>query len=265
MRRFILPLVLLGAASLSSVGAAQSLNHTLDKVELSRTPIEIALRKIFQDKVSFILSPEVNGDITASFNRISAEKALAAVLRSAKATYRFEDGIYYIEPAVEIALPFSTPLSMTFKDVEVRTAIKNVMKASRATYTIAPDVKGTVTLSLTGEGFTEALDKILEQVGATYSMEGGVVNIKAKEREHAGTGNETRVSLDVTSADLSSALRLMLMGKPISMVIDSEVDGKVTAKFDSIRLEDALEKLLKQVGATYRSDGGVYQIVPLKK
>ena len=265
MRKFTLPLVLLCAASLSSVGAAQQLSHTLDKVELSQAPIEVALREIFQDKASFILSPEVKGEITASFNRVNAEKALSAVLRSAKATFRIEDGIYYIEPRGEIALPFSTPLTMEFKDMEVRTAIKNVMKASRATYTIAPDVQGMVSLSLKGEGFAEALDKILEQVGATYSMEGGVVNIRAKDRSHIGAGNDTRVSLDVTSADLSSALRLMLMGKPISMVIDSEVDGKVTAKFDSIRLEDALEKLLKQVGATYRTDGGIYQIVPLKK
>lgn len=266
MRRFTLPLVMLCAASLSSVSAAQALKHNIDRIELSRAPVEAALREIFQDKASFILSPEVKGQITATFNKIAAEKALLAVLRSAKATYRIEDGIYYIEPAVEVALPFSRPLSMEFKNADVRTAVKDVMMASRATYTIAPEVQGHVTLSLNGDGFADALDKILEQVGATYSMEGGVVNIRLKDQPtHPGLGENTSVSLDVSAADVNSALRVMLLGKPISYTISPEVQGTVTARFQSIRLEDALMKLLKQVNATYRVDGGVYQIVPLKK
>jgi type II secretory pathway component GspD/PulD (secretin) len=69
--------------------------------------------------------------------------------------------------------------SMEYNQADVREALHALFKTvpGGASFTIASDVQGTITLSLKNVSFETALQNITRQVDATYHIEGGVVNI----------------------------------------------------------------------------------------
>src|ERR1019366_4188287 len=64
--------------------------------------------------------------------------------------------------------------SLDLEDVDARDAIRALFKNVNANYVVAPEVQGTVTLQLKNIKFQVALRNILDQVKATYRIEGGI-------------------------------------------------------------------------------------------
>lgn len=63
-----------------------------------------------------------------------------------------------------------------FFQTDVREAIRQVFKTVNRSYSISPNVRGTVTMDMTGT-FESMLNALLRQVDATYRIEGGVYEI----------------------------------------------------------------------------------------
>lgn len=61
--------------------------------------------------------------------------------------------------------------------VDVREALRELFRKVGTSYSIAPDVQGTVTLSVRNVTFENTLKYLMRQVNAGYRIEGGVVNI----------------------------------------------------------------------------------------
>ncbi|MBC8065999.1 MAG: hypothetical protein H7Y17_14290, partial [Chlorobia bacterium] len=68
-------------------------------------------------------------------------------------------------------------------------------------------------------------------------------------------------SLELDSADVREALRALFKNVGVSYSIAPEVQGTVTVSLRNVTFEAALQNILKQVNATYRVEGGIYQIV----
>ena len=68
-------------------------------------------------------------------------------------------------------------------------------------------------------------------------------------------------SLELDSADVREALRALFKNVGVSYSIAPEVQGPVTVSLRNVTFEAALQNILKQVNATYRVEGGIYQIV----
>jgi type II secretory pathway component GspD/PulD (secretin) len=68
-------------------------------------------------------------------------------------------------------------------------------------------------------------------------------------------------SLELDSADVREALRALFKNVGVSYSIAPEVQGTVTVSLRNVTFEAAIQNILKQVNATYRVDGGIYQIV----
>ncbi|HVT11159.1 MAG TPA: hypothetical protein VHE55_02750 [Fimbriimonadaceae bacterium] len=68
-------------------------------------------------------------------------------------------------------------------------------------------------------------------------------------------------SLDFDSVDVREALRALFKSVGVSYSIAPEVQGTVTVNLKNVRFDTALQNILKQVDATYRVEGGVYQII----
>lgn len=62
-------------------------------------------------------------------------------------------------------------------DVDIRDAIRALFKNVEANYVIAPEIQGSVSLYLKNSRFGNALKMMLDLVGATFRIEGGVFNI----------------------------------------------------------------------------------------
>jgi hypothetical protein len=68
-------------------------------------------------------------------------------------------------------------------------------------------------------------------------------------------------SLELDSADVREALRALFKNVGVSYSIAPEVQGTVTVSLRNVTFEAAIQNILKQVNATYRVEGGIYQIV----
>jgi hypothetical protein len=69
------------------------------------------------------------------------------------------------------------------------------------------------------------------------------------------------ISLDMEQVDVREALRALFKSMNLSYAVAPEVQGLVTVNLHNVPLETALQNVLKQVKATYRVVGGVYEIV----
>lgn len=113
--------------------------------------------------------------------------------------------------------------SLELQEADVREALKALFRTVGVSYSIAPDVQGTVTVSLRNVTFETALLNILKQVDATYRVEGGVYQIIKRPPDNeanagAGTGPTTAPNaklpirrLKIRSAD-PQFIMLMLSG-----------------------------------------------------
>ncbi len=72
-------------------------------------------------------------------------------------------------------------ISMDMDQVDVREAVRALFKSVNLSYSVAPEVQGTVTVNLHGVTFETALQNILKQVNATYRKEAGVYQIVLRE------------------------------------------------------------------------------------
>ncbi len=82
--------------------------------------------------------------------------------------------------------------------------------------------------------------------------------VKANAQDIGGT---VIPSLELDSADVREALRALFKNVGVSYSIAPEVQGTVTVSLRNVTFEAALQNILKQVNATYRVEGGIYQIV----
>ena len=71
--------------------------------------------------------------------------------------------------------------SMELQQADVRDALRALFRNVNVNYSIAPEVQGTVTVSLKNVLFETALRYILTQVDATYRIESGVYQIVHRE------------------------------------------------------------------------------------
>jgi hypothetical protein len=111
--------------------------------------------------------------------------------------------------------------SLEYEQADVREALRALFHAVNVSYTIAPDVQGTVTVSLKNITFETALQNITRQVDATYRYEGGIFEIVHREvvnptvepgqdTNNLGNNHVIRV-IKIRSVD--PALIAMLLGK----------------------------------------------------
>ncbi len=75
-------------------------------------------------------------------------------------------------------------------------------------------------------------------------------------------GNTIIPSLEYQQADVREALRALFKTVGVSYSIAPEVQGPITVSLKNVTFDVALQDVLRQVNATYRITGGVYEIVP---
>lgn len=73
--------------------------------------------------------------------------------------------------------------SLELDQADVRDALRALFRNVNVNYSIAPEVQGTVTVSLKNVLFETALQFILKQVDATYRIESGVYQIIHREQQ----------------------------------------------------------------------------------
>ncbi|MBS1703374.1 MAG: hypothetical protein JST12_17055 [Armatimonadetes bacterium] len=71
--------------------------------------------------------------------------------------------------------------SAEYQNADLREVLKTIFKEVNASYSIPPDIQGSITLSMKNAKFELVLQNVLGQVDATYRYEGGVFVIVKRE------------------------------------------------------------------------------------
>jgi type II secretory pathway component GspD/PulD (secretin) len=74
-------------------------------------------------------------------------------------------------------------------------------------------------------------------------------------------GNIDIPSLEFQQADVREALRSLFKTVGASYTVDQDVQGTVTVDLKHVPFDTALQNVLRQIDATYRIIGGVYEII----
>lgn len=195
---------------------------------------------------------------------------------------------------------------LRFVDADVRAVYRALFRHSNVSYTLSPTVQGRVTIDLTGESFEKALQRLNDETGAIYRIEGGVVNVSTQRDGWVGPNSDSvsvkvdpthvfvlhgdrlvrlrkrnlsvervadidgkslpfvdvnrRVDVRVRRSDLQEVLRDVLAPLGISYQIEPDVRGSVSLDARDVPLGQALARLLSQVGANYRVEGGTIKV-----
>lgn len=70
-------------------------------------------------------------------------------------------------------------------------------------------------------------------------------------------------SLDLDQADVRDALKIIFKNAGYDYSVDQQVQGTVTVHFQNVPFETAIRNVLRQVGATYRIEVGIYNVIPV--
>ncbi|MCS7190861.1 MAG: hypothetical protein NZ843_04585 [Fimbriimonadales bacterium] len=79
--------------------------------------------------------------------------------------------------------PTQRRVTVKYEQADVRFVLKQLFDSVGVSYTLDPNVQGTVTVSLTDVPFTVALDNILRPLNLTYRVENGVYYVTVRQPE----------------------------------------------------------------------------------
>lgn len=236
--------------------AARVIDLELDELEIGK-----AVAYLFA-KVNgkYSLAPDVRGVTTVSLRQVPFEGALANVLKQVNATWRIRDGVYEIvlKPQPEIDWSRVAAEDRESDGEDAIEAISRLFKRAGFSVEISSGVKGRIKLSeneLKGLTFEVAIQRVLKQANATYLVEGGVYMIVPQDPA------QKVVDLDAKGEDIREVLRRLFKNVGVSYSIAPEIQGTVTIQLRNVTFATALANVLKQVDATYRIEGGIYQII----
>lgn len=151
-------------------------------------------------------------------SKIAMGMALALTLVSALPLMAFAQDTSFLNKQIP---------SLDYQGADVREALRGLFKSVNASYSVAQDVQGTITVTLKNVTFETALQNITRQVDATYKIEGGVINIikrtidkvdiNASENAPIPTNNKVVRRIKIRSAD-PAFIALMLGGREGSQI-----------------------------------------------
>ena len=100
--------------------------------------------------------------------------------------------------------PTQRRVTVKYDQADVRFVLKQLFDSVGVSYTLDPNVQGTVTVSLTDVPFTVALDNILRPLNLTYRVENGVYFVTVRQPEEAPLAP----SIDTTTPEEGVRLNL---------------------------------------------------------
>jgi dipeptidyl aminopeptidase/acylaminoacyl peptidase len=135
---------------------------------------------------------------------------------------------------------------------------------------IDPTIDGAVTLRLVGVPWDQALEVILASNHLTYSLEDAAVRITKADPSIYGAfpSDETTsgpytgapIDLDVQDEDLGGILRLFADITGLNVVVDPDVEGKVTMKVEDLPWDHVFTLILRSHRLGYALDGNVIRV-----
>lgn len=222
-------------------------------LDIKDTPAIQAIDALFAARpLNFSVSEDLQGMVIPmlQISGVPLRTALASLLKSIGAVSRIENSVVMIE----LSKPWSTKVTVDFKDTPLRDALGILAKQADADpMMVNRNVPNpNITYSATGESYVRAVRAIAKLSGTKF--DGGNISI--------GNPLSKIVDMDFKDAPLSSAIEMLFKESGISYTVDPSIQQlKVTAVLKNVTLETAITQMLNAAGAKFSVDAqGVYHI-----
>ncbi len=287
------------AQALSAQEAALSRAQTiLPEVQFDRLDAREAFRWLFKTAlIGGTVSPDVQGVVTLDLRNVTWETALQNVTRQVDATYRVRNGWFEVisrerneppplpsftgEPGpIDIAYDNLAKSVATGKGSELRRVLTSGFEARNATETKRGEAAIRTLVATIRSSPRFAVERTISQRAVPIPTEDVVVSYRRRDAPpiyfrdswQEVTPGHWRLSAREETV-LNPARRfhntklsdvLQVVGKDIGVRIDAGAyaDRRVDVDLTGLSFEITLQGIVRQLGLTYRIEGGVYQIVP---
>ena len=257
-------------------------------LDFKNTDIRDILRGLgMQFSVNIYLEPEVTGNLSFYLVNITVRNAIDFIIKRAKFSYVVDRGIVKVfkeaapPPPVAQKAPVMFHYLQGFMDIDLKGVnAKDVAKmfVDSVGINVVPDPKADkeITAHIKGMRPEKALRVVFESNGLDVSLSDGVYyvspqtwggtpdpktgNLQQQESRRLSltVAKNGKVTLEVNNASLDQLIRSLAMQSGMNIIIYENISGTVTAKFDSIGLDDVLRFLLQNTKYTFWKDKSIY-------
>jgi type IV pilus assembly protein PilQ len=156
----------------------------------------------------------------------------------------------------------SQTISLDFKDVDIRDAIRAVSKQNNLNIVLDTNVTGKVTLHLTNVPVLDGLRSLAEPSGLEVVKDGRFYRIRKKLEDEKSIIRyvNDKLTIDVQNVDVRAFLQELGSKTAISIVPDPKVTGKISAKLNQVSLDDGLRAVLEGNGYQVTKHRNIYQV-----
>ena len=162
-------------------------------------------------------------------------------------------------------------LSVDLDDDDLEEVMRLITKQSGANVLVRRGVRGTLTGTLQGLPIDQGLRTLVLSNGFSIRKKDGVYHIDRRDVAEASEGSsqartfwvqaeDSLITLDVAGAQIADVLREVAAQTDVDLITYSVPEGEITARADSLTLDEAFGLLLKQTEITFRRDGDIYYI-----
>lgn len=163
--------------------------------------------------------------------------------------------------------------AVEFYGVEVGAAIELLAPCADLKYEIDPEVRGRVTLSARGVMPEDALRTVLGQARVAWSIRNGTLFVapalpgssRRPEPERPPVSDnlleEPIPKMTLRKVKVADALANFMRPHSLSFLVEPGVSGSVTLSLAEATFEVGLQRIAREVNATYRVRSGVFTIM----
>jgi type II secretory pathway component GspD/PulD (secretin) len=255
-------------------------------LDFKNTDIRDILRGIgMQYNINIFLEPEVSGGLSLYLTDILVKRAIDFVVKRGNFAYTVENGIVKVYKYKEAPPPPPKKPEAAFRahdglvDIDAKSvALRDIaqMFVDSAGLNVVVDAKvdEDITCHIKNLKPDKAIKVLCESNGLETGQSDGVYFLSKQswgdDKSEASGGQLKRLSLtvnkskaisiEVNNAALDQVVRNIVVQSGINVIVYENITGTVSAKFDSIGLDDVLRFLLQNTKYTFWKDKNIYFI-----
>lgn len=162
-------------------------------------------------------------------------------------------------------------LTVDLQEDDLAQVVRLISQQSGANILVRRGVRGTLTGTLQEVPLDQGLRTLVLSNGFSIRHKDDIYHIDRQGIEEASDGSrrtrtfwvqaeDSLITLDVAGAKIADVLREVAAQTEVNLITYDVPDGEITARADSLTLDEAFNLLLKQTDITFRKTGNIYYI-----
>jgi len=256
-------------------------------LDFKNTDIRDILRALgMQYNVNIFLEPDVKGPVSLYLVDVPIKNAIDFIVKRSKFAYTVENGIVKVYKYEEPVLPPPKPavlfhqqdglLDIDIKNLAAQEIGRLFVDSAGLNVVVEGQADKPITARLSKLKPDKALKVVFEGNGFDVTNSDGVYYVSQQSWGKDQTGGmqdaaklkrlsitvrkDQRVTMEVDNASLDQAVRTIAVQSGINVIIYDQIVGSITAKFDSLPVDDVLRYLLQNTKFTFWKDRDIYFI-----